>query len=131
MPMNNIIENVIAGLIVAAVVWGSARAWSRLHRKEPTDQASRTPRDERSGVTAGRVRRTRSVLPTPGERPRVAVMSVRGGHDRESGDGHIVPADAESVTTEKRVSATDVDDSQTTGASRMGRRLPGRRDSTD
>jgi hypothetical protein len=130
MPVNNIIENVIAGLIVAAVVWGSARAWSRLHRKEPTDQAGTTPRDEHSGVTAGRVQRTRSFLSTRGERPRVAVMGVRGGNDRESGDRHILPADAESVTTEKRVGATDIDDSQTTGASRMGRRLPGWRDST-
>lgn len=41
--MSNIIEKVVAGLIVAAVVWG-ARAWSRLHPKEPTTR--RTGRAE-------------------------------------------------------------------------------------
>jgi hypothetical protein len=35
--MNNIIENVIAGLIVTAVAWGAARTWNRWHRKEHTD----------------------------------------------------------------------------------------------
>lgn len=35
--MNNIIENVVAGVIVAAIAWGAARVWNRWHRKEPTD----------------------------------------------------------------------------------------------
>lgn len=35
--MNNIIENVIAGLIVAAIAWGAARIWSSRRRKEHTD----------------------------------------------------------------------------------------------
>ncbi|MFJ4806887.1 hypothetical protein [Streptomyces murinus] len=32
--MNNIIENVIAGLIVTAVAWGAARTYGRWRRKD-------------------------------------------------------------------------------------------------
>lgn len=35
--MNNIIENVIAGVIVAAIVWLATGLWSRRHRKESSD----------------------------------------------------------------------------------------------
>lgn len=35
--MNNIIENVVGGVIVAALVWLSTRVWTRWHRKENTD----------------------------------------------------------------------------------------------
>lgn len=35
--MNNIIENVIAGVIVVAITWLSARVWTRWHRKEHSD----------------------------------------------------------------------------------------------
>ncbi|QNT98376.1 hypothetical protein HEP81_08148 (plasmid) [Streptomyces griseofuscus] len=35
--MNNIIENVIAGLIVTAVAWCVARTYGRWRRKEHTD----------------------------------------------------------------------------------------------
>jgi hypothetical protein len=37
-PLNDIIENVIAGVIVTAIAWLSALAWSRWHRsKENTE----------------------------------------------------------------------------------------------
>ncbi|MFF8932371.1 hypothetical protein ACF1AO_34470 [Streptomyces longwoodensis] len=123
--MNNIIENVIAGLIVAAIVWGAARAWSRFHGKEPTSQAGRTRRDERSGSAGGCARQIPSFPSTRGEKPRGAVPGAWDSHDREPGDGHMVREDAEPVLSEKRLGAADTDDSQATGASRKDRRLRG------
>ncbi len=35
--MNDILENVVAGLTVAAVIWIAGRLWARWHRKERSD----------------------------------------------------------------------------------------------
>lgn len=34
---NNIIENVVAGVIVAAIIWLTTRLWTHWHRKESGD----------------------------------------------------------------------------------------------